>query len=318
MVDANVIVGEYLSGQSGVTSLLGTNLGGSIYYGSSLPEHFDPALGPAIQLYRMGGRPHSEITVLVTARLCVRTWVAVEDAVLAAQLDGAIADVLHGLCGYTVTNGTIVTAQETSGPFEFTDPDTGWVGVYAFYQVMVRPTAGSYPGPSGGGSGTYVGVWLEGYGAPTTLEDNGDFYLNLSTGDVYLQVLGSWGAPVGNLKGGGGGSEVPSLTYHKVSLASTNPDVVKASPGTVTGWKIYNKTGYPVYVKLFNKATAPILGTDIPQSTVGVDAGLGEVNPPSAGTSFAAGVGIAITKGIDDLDATPVAAADCVVDIFYQ
>lgn len=95
----------------------------------------------------MGGRPHSEITVLVDTKLCVKTWVAVEDAILAAGVDSAIADVLHGLCGYSVADGTIVRAQLVGGPFEFTDPDTGWVGTYAFYQVMVRPNSTPSTGP---------------------------------------------------------------------------------------------------------------------------------------------------------------------------
>lgn len=320
MVDANVIVGEYLSGQGTVTSLLGTNLGGSIYYGSSLPEHFDPALGPAIQLYRVGGRSHSEITVLVDARLCIRVWAAVEDAVLAAQLYGAIHDVLHGLCGYSVTDGTIVRSLEVTGPLEMVDPDNGWVAEYAFYQVMVRPTSGSYVGPSGGGTGNYVGVWFEGYGAPVALEDNGDFYLDLATGNVYLQVSGSWGSPVGNIQGGGGGggTEVPSLTDHWVATSGTNTKLIKGSSGIVTGWKIYNNTMYPIYVKLYNKATLPIPGTDTPQQTIGVDAGLGEINPAGPGTVFTLGIGRAITKLMPDGDSTPVAAGDCSVDIFYQ
>ena len=86
MVDANVIVGEYLLSQTEVTALLGTNLGGSIYYGYSLPEHFDPTLGPVIQLSRVGGHSHSEITVLVEAKIRIQVWAAVEDAQLAAQV----------------------------------------------------------------------------------------------------------------------------------------------------------------------------------------------------------------------------------------
>ena len=135
MVDVNVLVGEYLASQSSVTSLLGTNLGGSIYYGYDLPEHFDPNLGPAIQLFRAGGSSHTEITVLVDARLQIRVWAAVEDAVLAAQLYGAIHDVLHGLTQTKLADGTIVRALEVTGPQEM----TGWVAVYAFYVVMARP-----------------------------------------------------------------------------------------------------------------------------------------------------------------------------------
>lgn len=140
MVDVNQVVGEYLLSQSEVTALLGTNLGGSIYWGFSLPEHFDPNLGPAIQIYRMGGKSHEEILPLVDPHMHIRCWAAVEDAGLAAQVYSAVHDVLHGLCNATVADGTILRALEVSGPFDFTDPDNaGWVAVYGFYQVMAHP-----------------------------------------------------------------------------------------------------------------------------------------------------------------------------------
>src|ERR1035438_2340190 len=99
MVDANLLLREYLLAQSTVTALLGTNTNGSIYCGYDLPEHFNPTLGPAIQIYRSGGHSHTEITPLIDARMMVRVWADVEKAYVASQVYGAINDVLHGLCG---------------------------------------------------------------------------------------------------------------------------------------------------------------------------------------------------------------------------
>lgn len=49
------------------------------------------------------------------------------------------------------------------------------------------------------GDGT---VFLSGEGVPGSgVGADGDHYLNRTNGDVYLKVSGSWGAPVGNLKG---------------------------------------------------------------------------------------------------------------------
>jgi hypothetical protein len=104
---------------------------------------------------------------MADARLCIKVWSAVEDALLAAQVYSAIHDALHGLCGYNTADGTIVRALEVSGPMEMTDPDTGWVSEYAFYQVMVRPNAPSVP---------YVP----------------QFYEGLSTGNIYEMVAGVW------------------------------------------------------------------------------------------------------------------------------
>jgi hypothetical protein len=314
VVDASVIVRDYLLGCPGVTALLGTNANGSIYCAYDLPEHFDPKLGPAIQIFRAGGHSHDEITVLVDARLQIRAWADVERYSAAAALYGAINDVLHGVCGVATADGTIVRALEVDGPIEMTDPQTGWVSMYAFYTVMARPGVGSFVGPGGISVSSIVGIWSEGAGAPSVLQANGDYYLNLSTGDIYLQTSGAWGSPIGNIKGGG---SVPSLTYHKVSAASTNAANIKASAGTVTGWKIYNNTGYPIFVKLYNKSTTPVPGTDTPQQTIGVDAGTGDVIT-GAGYTYATGIGIAMTKNIDDMDNTALLAKDCVVDVFYQ
>lgn len=318
MVDVAVILREYLLTQSAVTALLGSSPNSSIYAAYDLPEHFDAKLGPGIQIFRSGGHSHTEITPLVDARMMVRAWADVEQYSDCSDVYGAIHDALHGLCGYTVDDGTIVRALEVDGPHEMTDPEEGWVAMYAFYQVMARPVASSSLGPGSGGNGPLVGVWYEGDGAPVTLEVNGDFYLDLLTGNIYLQQSNSWGSPIGNINGGGGSSEMPSTPYHKVAASGTNAASIKASAGTVTGWKIYNNAGYPVYVKLFNKATAPTLGTDTPQQTIGIDAGLGEVSPPGPGISYGTGIAIAITKGMPDDDSTPVAADDCTVDIFYQ
>ena len=316
MIDAAVVLRDYLLGCPGVTALLGTNVNGSIYCAYDLPEHFDPVLGPAIQIFRAGGHSHDEITVLLDARVQIKVWADVERYSLASAVYGAINDALHGVCNVATADGTIVRALEADGPLEMTDPTNGWVSMYAFYSVMAKPGSGSFIGPSGI-STNIIGVWFEGAGAPSTLQANGDYYLNLSTGDVYLQASGAWGSSIGNIRGSGGGSGVPSLTYHKVSAASNNAANIKASAGTVTGWKIYNNGIYPVYVKLYNKATTPVPGTDTPQQTIGVDAGLGEPMI-GAGFTYTAGIGIAIVKGIVDGDNTAVAASDCVVDIFYQ
>lgn len=265
MVDANLLVREFLLGQTAVTALLGTNSNSSIYCGYDLPEHFDPALGPAIQIFRVGGASHSEITALVDARLHIRVWAGVEKAFLASQVYGVINDVLHGITGITMADGTIIRALEVTGPSEMTDPNNGYVAVYAFYAVMARPNGSTVP------------------------------TLPIPPGEILM----------------------PSLTYHKVSAASTNAGNIKPTAGTVTGWKIYNNAGYPIFVKVYNKTTTPTPGTDTPQQTIGVDAGLSDLIT-SAGYTYTAGIGIAITKGMADLDSTPVALADCVVDIFYQ
>ena len=139
MVDVAVLIREHLLTQVTLVGLLGSNLNGSIYAACDLPAHFDPKLGPAIQIFRAGGLSDPEIISLVRARVQIRVWADQEKYQLAADVYGAINDALHGATGVTLPDGTILSALEATGPQEMTDPDTGWVSVNSFYAVIARP-----------------------------------------------------------------------------------------------------------------------------------------------------------------------------------
>lgn len=311
MIDASVLVREYLLGQPAVTSLLGTNANGSIYCAFDLPEHFDPTLGPGIQIFRAGGHSHTEITALVDARVQVRVWADTEKYSAAADVYAAINDVLHGLCDTTVEDGTIVRSLEANGPSEFTDPDTGWVAVYAFYSILARPIAGSPPS-------AYTPQFYEGSGAPAGLHNSGDVYYDTVSGNLYEQAGSAW-TQIANIPvGGGGGDEMPSSYFHLVAASGTNAHVVKAGAGVLTGWFMSNEAPYAVYVKLYDKATTPVVGTDTPVQTIQVQAGQPVPFPFGSGITYNNGIGVAITLGMADSNASGVAAGDCVVDLFYQ
>ena len=89
-------------------------------------------------------------------------------------------------------------------------------------------------------------------------------------------------------------------TYNVVTAASTNSAVVKASAGTLYEITISNPTATAAYVKLYNKTTAPVVGTDVPVMTIPVPATSATTMPISltfgqVGKRFAAGIGIACT-----------------------
>ncbi len=134
-----MLVREHLLNQPIVLAFLGTNANQSIYAAADLPEHFDPRLGPVIQIYRSGGSSHSEILPLVNARVNVRVWADKEQYQLAADVYSAINDTLHGATNVVLPDGVMMSALETTGAQEMTDPDTGWVAVNSFYAVMARP-----------------------------------------------------------------------------------------------------------------------------------------------------------------------------------
>jgi hypothetical protein len=89
-------------------------------------------------------------------------------------------------------------------------------------------------------------------------------------------------------------------TYNVVTAASTNSAVVKASAGTLYEITISNPTATAAYVKLYNKTTAPTVGTDVPVMTISVPATSATTMPVSlifgqVGKRFATGIGIACT-----------------------
>ena len=105
--------------------------------------------------------------------------------------------------------------------------------------------------------------------------------------------------------------------YHKISAASTNADVVKASAGLVTGYFLVNAVNAFRYVKLYNLAVNPTVGTSTPRCVFGIPA-LSSANISlDIPLAFATGIAIAIVTGIADSDATAVAASDVAVSLYY-
>lgn len=99
----------------------------------------------------------------------------------------------------------------------------------------------------------------------------------------------------------------PSGTNHNlVTAASTNASNLVAAACNLDELTISNPTATPAFVKLYNKATAPTVGTDVPIVTIPVPAnGFVSVPFPNTGKRFATGLGIAVTAG---QPATDVAA----------
>jgi hypothetical protein len=103
-----------------------------------------------------------------------------------------------------------------------------------------------------------------------------------------------------------------------VSVAGTNASVIKGSPGALMMLLTMTTNPAARYLKLFNKATAPTLGTDVPIQTYtipGNSAGAGVAIPlPRRGLAFTNGIAMALTTGIADLDTNGVAANEIVVN----
>jgi putative Ig domain-containing protein len=233
-----------------------------------------------------------------------------ENQLVARAISQTVRDLLIDLVNATLPNGTVITFTENTldRDMGYEQGGTGyvWRSLLRLSGLYTENAAPPPPGPQ----------LYSADGAPTALHNNGDLYYDLSTGNLYEQQAGAW-VLVGNIAPGGGG-EVPSLKYHVVALSGVNAAVIKSSAGVLTGWNVSNDTEYPIYVKLYDKATTPNVGTDVPAQTIEVQAGVPAPFPVGPGITYSNGIAIAITKGMADSDATPVVAGDCAVDIFYQ
>lgn len=94
------------------------------------------------------------------------------------------------------------------------------------------------------------------------------------------------------------------------AAASTNATSLKASAGNLINLDVFNVAAYDVFLKFYNKASAPTVGTDTPVWTIPIKAGTGYSRPFNVGKSFATGIAYAITKLQADSDTTVVAAGD--------
>jgi hypothetical protein len=108
-----------------------------------------------------------------------------------------------------------------------------------------------------------------------------------------------------------------SLNYNVVTAASTNAAVVKSSVGSLWEVTVSNVTATPVFVKFYNKATAPTVGTDVPVLTIPVAANSTlSMQFGATGKRFLTGIGVAATAGALATD-TAVAVAGVQINASY-
>jgi hypothetical protein len=114
-------------------------------------------------------------------------------------------------------------------------------------------------------------------------------------------------------------TQAQTNTAKILSAASTNATNLKTTSGRIFGAVLANTTATWKYFRVYNKASAPTVGTDSPaqvypippNSTIVVQIGGTSVGNPTVG------IGYAITGGSPDLDATAVAVGDVVGALWW-
>lgn len=109
-----------------------------------------------------------------------------------------------------------------------------------------------------------------------------------------------------------------NTTHTLTSAATTNATNVKATAGRVYSIVLSNANASARFFKLYSKASAPTVGTDIPIATFQVAANSDRIiDFGPFGLQIAAGIGYAVTGLIADSDTTAITASDFKVIVSY-
>jgi hypothetical protein len=93
------------------------------------------------------------------------------------------------------------------------------------------------------------------------------------------------------------------------SAATGSPTNAKATAGGAFGWWGINTSGANVYLQIYNKASAPVIGTDTPVLTypIGSNSNFNQ-SIPNGGLYLSVGVGFAFTTDVAGTTATAAGA----------
>lgn len=108
--------------------------------------------------------------------------------------------------------------------------------------------------------------------------------------------------------------------YKLITAASTNANVVKTSGGNIYSIVAIGLTSTVRFLKLYNKASAPTVGTDTPVMTIPIPAntqGAGIAIPFSVGINFPLGIAISVTSGSADNDSVAIGAGDVLINLTF-
>lgn len=112
--------------------------------------------------------------------------------------------------------------------------------------------------------------------------------------------------------------ESSGLSIYRNLDANATGANIKASTGKIKGWHLYNNATAARYIKFYDKATAPVVGTDTPALTVPLPASSSVSVSFRDGIDFANGIGIGATNAIADNSTAAPTANDVVVNVFYR
>lgn len=236
-----------------------------------------------------------------------------------------------GVLGTWETTGYQSFNLQVSGTFSATvaieesNDNTNWFSVYFFNTTSSQPSTAS---------NGFTGSIPHGYGIIKAR------YIRLrcsaftsNTSSAVTFVLRAAALPIENVNVGTvttmptvtvtpsntAPTSTTGTTAFVKSAATTNATSVKASAGNLLGMFLSNNSAATKYVKFYNKASAPTVGTDTPVFVLAIPAA-GSIDVDGnawAYPRFSTGIAYAITGAATDADTTAVAVNDVSGFIVY-
>lgn len=233
---------------------------------------------------------------------------------------------------YGDTTGTYVAGAVASGATDSGNP----VKVGGKYNATLPTLSDGQRGDLQVGSRGVLRVALVADGATTIMtrtSDNSDAMAVSATSDKYVTISRNnvfngttWDRTPGDTTGAYSVSRASTVGGYTpgqlISAATTNATNVKASAAKIGYITASNVNAAARYLKIYNKATSPTVGTDTPVHTFlipGNTAGAGTNIPlPSQGIELTNGFSFALTTGAAVSDTGAVAASELIVNYGYK
>src|SRR5580692_1079471 len=105
---------------------------------------------------------------------------------------------------------------------------------------------------------------------------NGGHYLSMPIPVQVVRAGSFLGAPVFNFPGAGPTPIAPTpppivgvSRFHLVAALGDNAQLIASGPHVVVGYAAYDAAGYQLFIKLYDKTSQPVVGTDPVKMTIG-------------------------------------------------
>lgn len=204
------------------------------------------------------------------------------------------------------------------------------VGGFTADNAAAPAEADTYPLPVGGVYRSTLSTYADGDRVQANFGTRGSLNVQILSGDGTTPMIGQSNNADG-LASSATGRSLQTVNFPfvyngtswdrttKANLASrivssantTNATSGKASAGNLHQVSAYNTNAAVRYLKLYNKATAPTVGTDTPVLTIPLPpTSIVNFSYPNGGFYFSTGIAYALTTGAADADTGAVGAAD--------